>query len=271
MREPLQTWKRALTSQKNWGTLPACQSESCSWATHATEIKSLQTRYKCRDEAVPVVLEQRSLGAYLTFTRRKAKSRIKHTWPQTKATLLRIGATKLPLEVRAILVGSMALPKPLYGCAVSPPPKKEMRALRGAVGRAVWGQANRWRAAEIVFTLLCKGHVVDPLQAFAHNTVLTARRVLQRRPQLQPTFERILTFRKEEGQSALPGPVAALLKAADIRNLTCWTGRTLNYLDDKDLLEVQEIQWLNCDAGQFLTLIRSHFGSSVSFGSSWAH
>ena len=95
--------------------------KSCCWATEARERNQLREHFQGHE--IEVVLEERSLGSYLSYTRRKCKSRIDRTWPDTKAMLMRIEATRLPLEVRAILIGIFVQPKALYGCAVCPPQK----------------------------------------------------------------------------------------------------------------------------------------------------
>ena len=169
----------------------------------------------CRigDEPIPLRDEERSLGAYLSFTRKRCKGRITMTKKECSEILTRIEGLHLHLEARSHLVSAMVLPKALYAASVSPPARKEMAQLRAKCTRAVWGQANRWRAAEAVFNLFTKAHVVDPVQKFSHDALVSMRRVLRRRPALIADFERILEFRLENPGDSTPGPVAALIQA----------------------------------------------------------
>ena len=83
----------------------------------------------------------------------------------------------------------------------------------------MWGQSNRWRSPEILFTLLVPGHRIDAVQAVAFNTFATARRVLHKRPHLWPTYCEVHELRAR-CDPRLGGPVKALLEAAKTANAT---------------------------------------------------
>ena len=172
--------------------------------------------------------------------------------------LTRIEGLHLHLEARSHLVSAMVLPKALYAASVSPPARKEMAQLRAKCTRAVWGQANRWRAAEAVFNLFTKAHVVDPVQKFSHDALVSMRRVLRRRPALIADFERILEFRLENPGDSTPDPVAALIQACFHANVEIEPGGKMYYLHEDNHLLLMETSWLapDNDAQFFLHTIR---------------
>ena len=122
-------------------------------------------------------------------------------------------ATLLPLVLRGQLLSSAVLPKALYGAAVAPPNKRDLKHLRACVGRALWGQGNKWRSNEILFTLLSQGHVVDPQQAWAYTCLCTLRRVLSRQPALVETWHRVVRHRLDIDNPRFAGPGKAFLSA----------------------------------------------------------
>ena len=81
------------------------------------------------------------------------------------------------MMVRGHLLASIVLPKAIYGAAASPPNKRHLATLRAKVARALWGQANRWGANEVIFTVHTKGHILIPVQAWAYACINTTRRV----------------------------------------------------------------------------------------------
>ena len=126
----------------------------------------------------------------------------------------RIQKTQLPRRKRANLVASLVVPRATYSSAVGASSKEAMASLRAACARAIWGQGNSWRAQDILFTLFCKGHICDPLQADAYSALRVTRQVLRRHPSLVPMFEEVWDRRKwADSCPRSGGPVAALLQA----------------------------------------------------------
>ena len=229
------------------------------WATSRRLRLQLQNNCCVDHQPIPLRWDDRCLGAYLSFTRRKCRSRIQHTEKDCDEILGRIEGLSLHLEARAHLVAAMVLPKALYGTAVSPPGEKEMRHLRAKCARAVWGHANRWRSVEAMFGLFTKGHLVDPLQKYSYDTFVSMRRVLRRRRELIPIFERIMC-RRQLSRDSVPGPVASIMCAAHHANISFEDGRPtiIHHLNEHNALETVELQWLapDCDTGGFLHALR---------------
>ena len=199
------------------------------------------------------------MGADVSYTRRKCKSRIEHTKQECNEILNRIESLHLHLEARAHLVAAMVLPKALYGTAVAAPAQRSLSSLGAKSARAVWGQGNRWRAVEALFNLFTKSHLVDPVQKFAYDTIVTFRRVLRRRPEFVGMYERILGLRSTQ-RVTTPGPVAALLSAARHANVTFDEDQPskMFYLSAHDARDLMEFPWLAADAdtGAFLHILR---------------
>ena len=132
------------------------------WATCPRLRARLKGALWVAGRAVPLLMEDRCLGTFMSFTRRKCSSKIQRASKEWRNILKRIESLYLPLPGRAHMVGTLVLPRALFGCGVSAPAETVLKALRGACCAAVCGQANKWRAAEACFGLLTKGHTTDP-------------------------------------------------------------------------------------------------------------
>ena len=69
-------------------------------------------------------------------------------------------------------------------------------------------------------------------------------------------FNRVLGWRTEHARDKTPGPVAAIMQACHLANLTFENGLQLCHLDENDALEVKTLPWLACDTQKFLHTIR---------------
>ena len=192
-------------------------SKSAVWATTQRLRLLLHQSCKIDGKVLPLRDEDRRLGAFISYRRKRTRTRISRTLAQCRRMCERVGNLPLPLMPRAEIVASLILPKALYACGVSVPAKKDMRSLRAAVAKAIWGQRNRWRANEALFTVVVPGHRHDPVQASAYLAITTMRRVLDRQPALWPTYVDVLEMRWDELRERRPvlqgGPVRALLQA----------------------------------------------------------
>ena len=141
------------------------------WATSRSLRAQLATTCVVNGVPVPLVMDERHLGAFVSFTKRKCRGRIDHTQKACDEILERISGLKLHLEARAHLVSALVLPKALYGAGVACPSNRSMTSLRAKCARAVWGQGNRWRAVEAVFSPLTKGHIADPVHTPVYSPV----------------------------------------------------------------------------------------------------
>ena len=183
------------------------------WAT-TTESRRGLAGLHIGGESLPALEGARQLGAHLSYNRRLGTTTLGVKESEVYRICSRIQALPVGLDVRAVLVGGVVNAKALYACAATPPGGRRLRRLRAACCKAVWGQANRTRAPEVVFTLFARGHRCDPVVACAYETVTTARRVLRRHPHLAGVLKRVLRTRYErEDVSRVGGPGRALSEA----------------------------------------------------------
>ena len=178
--------------------VPKC----CVWATEP-EQRELFKGTRIRGQDVPIVESDRCLGAYLGFDRRQHKTRLSRQLDACVRICERIASTKLPLDIRAHLTSSLVIAKALYGCAATPCGKRSLIKLRRQIAKAVWGQANSWRAPELLFTLVCRGHLVDPVQVNAYQSLLTARSILRKHEDVRELFTTTVSMRqaaKDKGE-----------------------------------------------------------------------
>ena len=149
--------------------------KSTVWATSERQRLRMTRGCTINGRALPLVTEDRRLGAFLSYGRRKARSRIQRTLEQCRRMCDRVGNLPLPLMPRAQIIATLVLPKALYACGVTPPAKEDLRRLRAAVAKGIWGQRNRWRANEALVTLVVPGHRRDPAQACAYLIISAMR------------------------------------------------------------------------------------------------
>eukprot|EP00973_Karenia_brevis_P081613 11314786-Karenia_brevis.AAC.1 len=65
---------------------------------------------------------------------------------------------------RASMLQGAVLPRGLFTSSVNFLPKRLTAHLRSAVLRALWGPGRKLRCSEVVSTLFCRGHRLDPDQ-----------------------------------------------------------------------------------------------------------
>ena len=90
----------------------------------------------------------------------------------------RIRYAGLPFQLRNILNCSLVMSKILYAIEIVDLPLADERKLRTAVGYSIWPKSSKQRSPGLLFTLPCKGHVVDPTQAPHVRRLVALRRCL---------------------------------------------------------------------------------------------
>ena len=108
---------------------------------------------------------------------------------------------------------------------------------------AIWGR-SKFRCHEILFTLLTRGHAVDPVQARALRILKSARRMLLRYPQAHHTWWAVMRVRQQRGSRIMAGPVNQFL----------WALRQMDWriVTDREQFHVithegDELDFLQCD------------------------
>ena len=189
-------------------------TKSHTWATLLEHRVYLTSKCKIGGKKLSLVSDGRRLGAHISYKRARAATAFSKKLELCRRLCERIQHLPLPLGRRAHLVAAGFLSKAIYGCAATPPSRKDVSRLRASAARAVWGQTNRWRSVEMLFTVLCPGHRADPFQAVAYNTIMVARRVLKTRPHLWETYCNVWELRMAYPDAKhIGGPVLALTQA----------------------------------------------------------
>ena len=236
--------------------------KSCIWAT-LPHLREELWRLQIAGQCIPAVADCRYLGAFLGFDLAKHKSRLSHHLEACKRICSRIQMTKLPMQLRELLVASLATPRALHACCASAGSCKAQRSLRAAIARTIWGQANTWRANEILFTMLSRGHLVDPPQIEAFQCMTTLKRVLTNMPDLVPVYQRVFNMRQaaqDEGRrQSANGPIAVLRRACSTANVSVDVDNPLQLwmLKEGDRLEVQAVSLLESDKQKFAHQVRT--------------
>ena len=121
----------------------------------------------------------------------------------------RIRWAPLPLQTKASLIVCLVGPAAMYGFSAGGFTPRLVSSLRTAVVAAPWGNKRRSRCREIVLTPFVKGHLVDPLQNAAYQSLRHLRRMSERRPEAFAELERVWSCCANGGEMS-DGPVATM-------------------------------------------------------------
>ena len=152
------------------------------WSTNVRQRRQLHRVRPRNRERLKVVSSMRHLGAEVNFTRGSAGGRhVEKRLKSAEEACERIEHVPLGIEGRAHLVQATVIPRILYDAPLRPMTKESRRKWRARAARAIWGSGARFRANESLFTLLCKGHGCDPLQAEVYRALNSSRRLLRKK------------------------------------------------------------------------------------------
>ena len=102
----------------------------------------------------------------------------------------RIRYAGLPFRLRYLLNCSLVMSKILYAIEIVDLPTADERKLRTAIGYSIWQKSSKQRSPGLLYTLPCKGHVVDPTQAPHVRRLVSLRRCLNNDEEVKArTFE----------------------------------------------------------------------------------
>ena len=129
----------------------------------------------------------------------------------------RIRWAPLPPQTKASLIACLVGPAAMYGFPAGGYTLRLINSLRTAVVAALWSTKRRSRCREIVLTLFAKGHLVDPLQNAAYQSLRQLRRMAEQRPEAFVELERVWHCHANGG-AMCDGPVAVT------HNILRWMG-----------------------------------------------
>ena len=173
--------------------------KSLAWALKKADRRDLKRRLARRhaDEAPKISTGERLLGAQMQYSaKHPGKTSLQPRLQQAENACVRIGSVPLGIFQRGELTEAVVMPKVLYDCPISPLSKRAMTKWRAAAARATWGGGSRFRCNETMFTLLCHGHAVDPLQASVLRILKTTKRMLSKHPKKAQKFLSTTTTRR---------------------------------------------------------------------------
>ena len=142
------------------------------------QVKLNEESLKCKSSVdllgATLVMQEAQHGAYSSKSRGGARI------TKVKSRLDRLRYAPLDFEDKETLAGTGVLPALLYGQAGKPIPEQVGNSLRRKALQGMWHGAGSLSCAEVAFTLLLKGHRVDPIQAADFNCFAVMRRVISK-------------------------------------------------------------------------------------------
>ena len=124
----------------------------------------------------------------------------------------RLVGVPLPFYARACLLESLVLPRALYSGEAVRLQTAQLKSLRLDVLKVLLGGKRDRTCAEVLFTLLCPGHRLDPQQACIYRRLTTWKKMVDRRADL--LFVLIEMWRPNFGRTfEVCGPMALIGRA----------------------------------------------------------
>ncbi|CAK0887534.1 unnamed protein product [Prorocentrum cordatum] len=123
----------------------------------------------------------------------------------------RVATLPVDFGTKCQLISTGALSK-LYGMEYSTPSEKQLTALGTAVLDAAWGDGRYARSRAVFFTVLTRGHMLDPWQCLRYNTIRTWLRYLRSSAAGLRQFTAVRSLLVAGGSGSFQGPTARLLQ-----------------------------------------------------------
>ena len=179
--------------------------------------KVVQGRRK--EECPKISTGDRLLGAQMQYSKANPGKRSLHKrFEQADQACIRIASVPLGVFQRGELTESVVIPNFLFDVPVSPLSKRAMNKWRASTAKATRGGGSRFRCNETLFSLLCRGHAVDPLEASICRIIQSAKRLLSKHPQQTAQLVETMRVRQEGPLSQVQrvmGPGRQLLWALE--------------------------------------------------------
>ncbi|MED5461688.1 MAG: hypothetical protein VYC03_03645, partial [Pseudomonadota bacterium] len=67
---------------------------------------------------------------------------------------------------------------------------KQITELTKSINEALWGKGRGKRAMQLVYTIIVKGHRIDPIQVMLTQRLTGIVRIVQKRPDLHSLIEK---------------------------------------------------------------------------------
>ena len=112
----------------------------------------------------------------------------------------RVAQLPFGYERKADAIACYATPVLTFGAELWLPSDSRLDGLSGRVHSVINTNQNSWKSKAVAFTLLTKGHQVQPWMALRWAAVRTMRRLLKRRPDLRRTLRELMAL-EEAGEA----------------------------------------------------------------------
>eukprot|EP01059_Diplonema_ambulator_P030260 TRINITY_DN509_c0_g1_i4.p1 TRINITY_DN509_c0_g1~~TRINITY_DN509_c0_g1_i4.p1 ORF type:complete len:924 (+),score=114.49 TRINITY_DN509_c0_g1_i4:185-2956(+) len=131
-----------------------------------------------------------------------------HRVDEAAKSARRLSALPLTTSQKARIVAETLLPGALYGALFNPP--TEVKSLRTAIAKGVWGPVYNTRSPAALLTIAFQAHTTDPASCLKYRVVSTYRRLLVKKEEWRARCQEIAAL----VSTAQPprGPVAHVLK-----------------------------------------------------------
>ncbi len=159
--------------------------------------------------------DARCLGSHIKTVRRQFKGLGKRRLDGAAESAMRISRTYVKKRAKRRMLEVVAAAKATYGAAITRLPVAAARETGAVFLRTAMGRGRRHAAPELINTLILRGWRADPMMAENYVAITTARRILNRRPDLYERAKRVLARRREgiQSEESIPGPVITLARA----------------------------------------------------------
>jgi len=196
----------------------------------------------------------KNLGIDLQMGRRVMYKTPRDRLLKSRDTVKNIARLPLPRDAKESLTACHSTKGYTWGAAYEDIPKHEANLLRSATVRTLWekrrGAKRNMRSTEMLFTLIVRGHLVDPLQAFYYDGLCDLRRYLREYPNDREPFFNELQSQKGADFIGPPAPVLNFRKILRSLHWACDINGTI--IDD----EGNKFHLLTAPEGQFRHKIR---------------
>eukprot|EP00661_Eupelagonemidae_sp_cell13_P004257 gene4256-1569_t len=205
---PQQMMNETIKFETLTGQLLAVEAGKCKTFGHCDTVR-------LHGNSIEHVSSDRVLGAQVSFAPHVTANQPKNRMTDSIHRANRVGISTLPFDARASLIAASVNPKALHATEDTNVTDGDWTELTKSITNSLWGPGHGKRSMQLVFTILVKGHLIDPIQ-YIHTKRLTSLVVmLRKRPHLHSLFERTWHVRKANRAALKQGPIMAAMDTFD--------------------------------------------------------
>jgi hypothetical protein len=142
------------------------------------------------------VTEETLLGYQLQFIRKSKFTKQDERWDKVLQVFEFLQHSYEPRHKREMLVYGKIYPQFLFGSEHTGIKRALEAPLTSQVMRLIWGDHRKYRAKEVVFGILRRGHLLDPMVVSDYKTCIMVRNILQKKSLFGPSglnFGKVIT------------------------------------------------------------------------------